>query len=176
MSDMPERTAVYHIRGEEGELLYIGMTRSLRTRWNGHAGNQPWWDELRSMTVDWYPSREEADDAERAAIEAEEPKYNKKYLAPRRERQQPARRGRVCMSVNELVALPVEVGIVAAGRALGMGRGGAYKHAKAGTFPFPVQQANGRYTVLKSDLMRFFGIGMDGKPLRVAETHQAGAA
>jgi hypothetical protein len=155
-------------------LLYIGMTNSLRTRWNGHADNQPWWDELRSMTVDWYPSREEADDAERAAIEAEKPKYNKKYLAPRRERQQATRRGRVCMQVHELVALPVEVGIVAAGRALGIGRGGAYLHAKAATFPFPVQQVNGRYMVLKSDLMGFFGLTMDGRALP-ADAHGSAA-
>lgn len=165
MTPAPERTAVYRIRGEGGELLYIGMTRSLRTRWNGHADNQPWWDELRSMTVDWYPSREEADDAERAAIEAEKPKYNKKYLAPRRERQPSTPRGRVYMHVHELVALPVEVGVVAAGRALGMGRGGAYMHAKAGTLPFPVQRVNGKYIVLKPDLMRFFGLDMDGKAL-----------
>ena len=38
-------------------------------------------------------------------------------------------------------------------------------HAKAGTFPFPVQRVNGRYTVLKSDLMRFFGL-----PLPAADT------
>ena len=80
MTDVPERTAVYYIRGGAGELLYIGMTNHVAIRWNGHQQVQPWWDELRSLTVDWYDSREEAAAAEKTAIKAEWPKYNKTYL------------------------------------------------------------------------------------------------
>lgn len=165
MSNGEERTAVYRIRGEADELLYIGMTGDLRVRWDDHAAKQPWWDELRSMTVDWYDSREEADDAERAAIEAETPKYNKKYLAPRRERRRRAPRPRICMHEKELAALPVEIGVEAAGRALGIGRGAAYLRAKAGTFPFPVQQVDGRYIARKADLMGYLHLNMDGTPV-----------
>lgn len=164
MSGLQERTALYRICGEAGELLYIGMTGSLRARWEDHASKQPWWDELRSLTVEWYGSREEADDAERAAIKAETPKYNKKYLAPRRERQKPAPRERICMYTEELVALPLEIGVEAAGRAIGIGRGAAYLRAKTGTFPFPVQRVNGRYMVLKADLMQWLGLNLDGTP------------
>jgi len=89
-----ERTAVYRIRGEGETLLYIGVTNSVQFRWNGHQAVQPWWDELRSLTVKWYPSRDAALAAEKAAILAEQPKYNVTYLKPGRlERQQkrPAR-------------------------------------------------------------------------------------
>lgn len=81
---VPERTAVYYIRGEAHVLLYIGMTNHPSVRWNQHQAVQPWWDELRSLTVDWYDSRPEAEDAERAAILAEQPKYNMTYLKPTR--------------------------------------------------------------------------------------------
>ena len=167
MSAASERTALYWIRGEGDELLYVGMTGSLRERWNGHAARQPWWDELRSLTVDWYGSRDEAEAAERSAIEAEAPKYNKKYLGPRRERRQSPPRHRICMHMDDLLALPVEVGVEAAGRALGVGRGAAYLRAKDGTFPFPVRRVNGRYSVRKADLMQWFGLDIDGKPLPV---------
>lgn len=84
MNEAPERTARYRIRGEGDVLLYIGITCSLPVRWNSHQRIQPWWDELRSLTVDWYDSREDAEAAEKAAILAELPKYNKTYLMPRR--------------------------------------------------------------------------------------------
>lgn len=78
--DTPERTAVYRIRGEAGELLYIGMTNSIPVRWNHHMRYQPWWHELRSLTVEFHDTREEAAAAEKAAIKREIPKYNKTYL------------------------------------------------------------------------------------------------
>lgn len=77
---MSERTAVYRILGEDDELLYIGMTNNPAIRWNGHQRIQPWWNELRSMSVEWFDSREEAAAAEKAAIQSEEPKYNVTYL------------------------------------------------------------------------------------------------
>jgi hypothetical protein len=96
VTNEPERTAVYRVFGEEHLLLYIGMTNSIPIRWNGHEAVQPWWDELRSLTVEWYESRPEADAAEEAAIRAERPKYNVTYLKPslvkrgERKRQEPA--------------------------------------------------------------------------------------
>ena len=50
---------------------------------------QPWWDELRSLTVEWYDTRAEAEAAEKAAILAERPKYNVTYLRPGRGRGRP---------------------------------------------------------------------------------------
>lgn len=89
MTVQPERTALYRIRGEGAELLYIGISNSVPVRWNGHERVQPWWDELRSLTVEWYDSRPEAEAAEKAAILDEQPKYNITYLRPGRARKRP---------------------------------------------------------------------------------------
>ena len=75
MTATPDRTALYRIRGEDGVLLYIGIT---------NQAVQPWWDELRSLTVEGYGTRTEAEDAEEAAILAEQPKYNVTYIKPTR--------------------------------------------------------------------------------------------
>lgn len=80
----PERTGVYRIRGDAAELLYIGMTNCLPARWNSHMLYQPWWHEVRALSIEYYDSREEAAAAEKAAILAERPKYNKAYLMPSR--------------------------------------------------------------------------------------------
>ena len=80
----PERTGVYRIRGEAAELLYIGLTNCLPVRWNSHMLYQPWWHEVRSLAIEYYDSREAAAAAEKAAIKAEKPKYNKTYLLPLR--------------------------------------------------------------------------------------------
>jgi hypothetical protein len=84
VTDDRERTALYRIRGEAGVLLYIGITNSVPFRWNGHQAVQPWWDEVRSLTVEWYGTRTQAEEAEKAAIRAEQPKYNVTYLKPGR--------------------------------------------------------------------------------------------
>lgn len=82
MTDDRERTALYRIRGEDDVLIYIGITNGIPVRWNGHQAVQPWWDEVRSLTVEWYDTRGEAEAAEKAAILAEQPKYNVTYLKP----------------------------------------------------------------------------------------------
>jgi hypothetical protein len=84
MRELDERTALYRIRGEADLLLYIGISWSPALRWNQHQVTQPWWDELRSLTVEWYDSRPEAEAAEEAAVVAELPKYNKTYLVTAR--------------------------------------------------------------------------------------------
>jgi len=86
VSEVPERTALYRIRGEGHVLLYIGITNSVPFRWNGHQAVQPWWDELRSLTVERYDTRAQAEQAEKAAILAEQPRYNVTYLKPTRGR------------------------------------------------------------------------------------------
>lgn len=100
MSEPKERTALYRIRGEAAVLLYIGITNSPAIRWNAHQQAQPWWDELRSLTVEWHETRDEAEAAEKAAILAEQPKYNVTYLKP----------SGVSRERKPLEAIPVERG------------------------------------------------------------------
>ena len=75
----PAATGLYHVYdGAEG-LLYIGVSKHFGIRWQQHAQKQPWWNERRRMTVDFYDDREEALDAEALAIFTEQPKYNVLY-------------------------------------------------------------------------------------------------
>lgn len=59
-------------------VLYIGVSKNFGVRWKQHAESRPWWSEVRRMTADAsYTSRAGAEKAERLAIKAERPKYNK---------------------------------------------------------------------------------------------------
>ena len=174
MSGQSERTALYRIRGEENVLLYIGITNSVPLRWNGHMRAQPWWDELRSLTVEWYDSREQAEAAEEAAIRAERPKYNKRHndgcpakavrclAAPAERSSRPARPScamRNCMYEKELLALPPLVALDDAGRAFGFGRTRSHELARAGEFPCAVKRFGKSYRVLRLDLLAALGYG-----------------
>lgn len=78
-------TALYRVRGEDGLLLYIGISGNFGRRWREHAKKQSWWPEMRSLSVDeWFGGRADAEAAEEAAIKAEKPKYNLTHNAPRR--------------------------------------------------------------------------------------------
>jgi hypothetical protein len=69
-------TALYRLFGADGELLYIGISDAFGRRWRDHAMSKPWWPDVRRQAIDWHPSREDAEAAEKAAIKAERPKYN----------------------------------------------------------------------------------------------------
>ena len=80
---LADGTALYRIWGDADLLLYIGVSDDFGSRWKQHAKQQPWWDEMRRLTVDaWYESRAQAEAAEQAAIKAEAPKYNKQHVTP----------------------------------------------------------------------------------------------
>jgi hypothetical protein len=180
--EVPEKTALYRICGEADLLLYIGITKSVPIRWNGHSIKQPWWNELRSLTVEFYDSREEAEAAEEAAIRTERPKYNKRHNDGRAERpakaacqtvariEQPKRPARLhamryCMQMDELHALPAYIDLATAGRAWSVGPTTSYGLMRRGEFPCPVHRTGSSYRVLKADLMTSLGLGMDGEPL-----------
>lgn len=61
------------------------------------------------------------------------------------------------MTRDALMALPVSVDIVIAGRALGVGRTLAYDMAKRGEFPVRVLKLGNRYRVARADLLRYLG-------------------
>lgn len=62
------------------------------------------------------------------------------------------------MSRDELLALPVTIDLVTAGRALGMGRSKAYELDRRGEFPVPVLSLGNRKRVVTEDLLKFLGI------------------
>jgi predicted GIY-YIG superfamily endonuclease len=79
-----EQTALYRLFAAGDVLLYIGIAKRFGRRWEQHARSQPWWPEVVRQTVDWYPDREAAEDAEKAAIKAENPRHNVMH-APRQD-------------------------------------------------------------------------------------------
>ncbi len=68
------------------------------------------------------------------------------------------------MTDDELLALPVAVDVVTAGRAIGMGRTTAYELAKRGEFPVRVLRVGARYKVTKADLLHYLGAARNGAP------------
>lgn len=70
------RTAVYRLYNGGGLLLYIGMSRYPRNRFNAHVSERSWWPEVTMATLEWYDTRDEARTVEVAAIHSEHPCYN----------------------------------------------------------------------------------------------------
>lgn len=62
------------------------------------------------------------------------------------------------MGIAELLALPVSVDVVTAGRAFGLGRSKAYELAKAGEFPCTVLKVGVAYRVTRAELLRVLGV------------------
>lgn len=67
---------VYRCWAEDGTLLYVGQTAEGTARLRQHETGTPWWPEVASVSWERFSSREEMDEAERAAIRAESPVHN----------------------------------------------------------------------------------------------------
>lgn len=63
-----------------GKLLYVGVAKNTLRRWNGHQRAAMWADLVAVITIDHYPTQEEAEAAENAAILAEKPRFNNRVL------------------------------------------------------------------------------------------------
>ena len=62
------------------------------------------------------------------------------------------------LTIDEVLALPVAVDLVTAGRAWGFGRTKSHELARAGAFPCPVLRIGNAYRVTRADLLRSLGI------------------
>lgn len=81
------RTCVYRLYDADNRLLYIGMSRDPKRRWAQHqAQRKPWWPDVVSRQVVWFPTRVIAEVVEREAIKEEHPLHNVKdgYAKPRK--------------------------------------------------------------------------------------------
>lgn len=76
MSPKPGPAQVYRFFGMSGYCLYTGKTQDFPKRWNHHASNQVWWDQVNRCTVDFYLSWAEASEVEEYTISTERPVYN----------------------------------------------------------------------------------------------------
>lgn len=71
---------LYRHFSKDGELLYVGISRSALLRISGHKNAE--WFPSGLFTVENFPSREDAETAERKAIKEEKPKYNRAHVNP----------------------------------------------------------------------------------------------
>lgn len=78
-SQLSKKTHLYRHYDGNGELLYIGISLSAVQRLSQHMSGSNWADEIASIEVEYYPDRDAALRAEKAAIEAEQPRYNITY-------------------------------------------------------------------------------------------------
>lgn len=70
-----ERTALYRCFDADDELLYVGISKDPKTRFEQHR-DKPWWRDVTMRVVEWYDNRPAAEHAERKAIQSEGPRYN----------------------------------------------------------------------------------------------------
>lgn len=73
----PGPVSLYRFRDANGELLYVGLTRSGQRRFRKHAEEKDWWPLVTRVDVEHFPTADEAVEAERAAIRAEHPRFNR---------------------------------------------------------------------------------------------------
>lgn len=81
MSDT--RTSLYRHFSADGSLLYVGVSLSWPMRTKAHSRGAEWFSQIAKVTLEHFPTREEALAAERAAIVSEKPKFNVIHNRPR---------------------------------------------------------------------------------------------
>jgi hypothetical protein len=72
-------TQLYRHFDSEGQLLYVGISISALERYKQHSGTE-WFPSVSQITVEHFPTREEAAKAEVLAIKTEKPKFNIRHL------------------------------------------------------------------------------------------------
>ena len=70
---------VYVHWGADGSCLYVGRSRHCLRRQIEHRASRPWWDEVRSIGFDIFPTVRDSVRAEVAAISRLRPKYNRAW-------------------------------------------------------------------------------------------------
>lgn len=68
--------ALYRHYSKDGELLYVGISKSAPARLAQHMAGSPWAREIARVEIEYLPDRERALEAEREAIQCEKPLWN----------------------------------------------------------------------------------------------------
>lgn len=76
-------TTLYRFYNDDGQLLYVGIAGNPARRFEQHAHEKTWWDDVRRVTVNHFDTREQAAVAEVAAIREERPLHNVVYNTQR---------------------------------------------------------------------------------------------
>ena len=78
--------ALYRFFGDDGALLYVGISLQPFARMGQHRTDKSWWGEVAAVTIERHPTRRDVLAAERDAIRREKPRYNVVHTAPHRGR------------------------------------------------------------------------------------------
>lgn len=85
-----QQTALYRHYSEEGELLYVGISKNAPARLAEHMRGAKWRKSIAKVDVMHLPTREEALRAERMAIQYEAPLWNQVHSAQGGDNRRPA--------------------------------------------------------------------------------------
>jgi hypothetical protein len=72
----PKAHHLYRHFDESGKLLYVGISLNAISRLVGHKRGSPWVWSVARVEVQTFPTREDAEAAEREAIQTERPLFN----------------------------------------------------------------------------------------------------
>lgn len=75
-------TSLYRCFSAANDLLYVGISLHVIYRMTQHRDGSDWYQEMRTLTVEHFETREEAIAAEREAIRNERPKFNVTHSRP----------------------------------------------------------------------------------------------
>lgn len=76
MQQQTQPTTLYRHFDADGRLLYVGISKSALRRLASHEETSAWVQSISSVTVERFPCRSAAAEAEKLAIQSERPAYN----------------------------------------------------------------------------------------------------
>lgn len=78
-TDLFEWTHVlYRLFNSGGDLIYVGITKDIRSRFRQHSHESPWWREVADCRTEFHPDRRTLELVEKAEIATLRPRYNKR--------------------------------------------------------------------------------------------------
>lgn len=96
-------TFLYRMYDEDGVLLYVGISRQPLARLTQHEDMKSWWARVVNISLEKFPTRQEALAAEADAITAEEPVYNVQHGTAPPARSDRSNRKRASVAQNTVV-------------------------------------------------------------------------
>ena len=72
------RTALYRLYDSTEALLYVGVTGDPRRRFRQHERDKPWWPQVATRDIEWFPDKRSALDTERDTVRNDAPRYNQR--------------------------------------------------------------------------------------------------
>ena len=99
-------TSLYRFFDSTDRLLYVGITSAGPGRWIDHEQHREWWRQVARTTVEHFPDRTAASEAERAAVLEEQPIYNIRLTQKRPPKPLPVYRRHGQGSITEVYDSP----------------------------------------------------------------------